>query len=256
MKRYLALLCLLALLVGFAHPQSAIVKRNAVLRTDASTSSDRIATLKPSTTLTLVKPASKAGFLHVTTPDGDTGWVWAKSVQVQDDGDSEENDDLSRLLAAHTDAVGQPLVEDGATVCGPSGDARGSRAQALNNNKNRTDIPDDGAYVPISWTQLRDLPPDRADDLPGAPVVVEGFLVHRVKVESRGKGESTNCHLVDPKEVDWHIYFSGTAGLDDISEALIVETTPRTRPLHKWQKSDLDGIVNKNVPVRISGWLL
>lgn len=37
---------------------------------------------------------------------------------------------------------------------------------------------------------------------------------------------------------------------------MIVETTPRTRPLHKWVKSDLDKVVNKNVPVRISGWLL
>jgi hypothetical protein len=37
---------------------------------------------------------------------------------------------------------------------------------------------------------------------------------------------------------------------------VIVETTPRTRPLHKWVKSDLDKVVNKNVPVRISGWLL
>jgi hypothetical protein len=55
--------------------------------------------------------------------------------------------------------------------------------------------------------------------------------------------------------VDWHIYLSETAGQDDISTAVIVETTPRTRPLHKWAKSDLDSIVNKNIAVR-SGWLL
>ncbi|MFZ0318358.1 MAG: hypothetical protein WAL56_04455, partial [Candidatus Sulfotelmatobacter sp.] len=30
----------------------------------------------------------------------------------------------------------------------------------------------------------------------------------------------------------------------------------RTRPIHKWAESDLDAVVNKNVPVRISGWLL
>jgi len=56
--------------------------------------------------------------------------------------------------------------------------------------------------------------------------------------------------------VDWHIYLSDTADLDDISQAVIVETTPRTRPLHKWKKIDLDNVVNKNTPVRISGWLL
>jgi len=56
--------------------------------------------------------------------------------------------------------------------------------------------------------------------------------------------------------VDWHIYLSDTADLDDISQAVIVETTPRTRPLHKWKKTDLDKVVNKNAPVRISGWLM
>ena len=76
------------------------------------------------------------------------------------------------------------------------------------------------------------------------------------KEESDGSGESTNCHLLKPDEVDWHIYLSDTAALDDISQAVIVETTPRTRPLHKWKKSDLDSVVNKNVPVRVSGWLL
>jgi hypothetical protein len=35
-----------------------------------------------------------------------------------------------------------------------------------------------------------------------------------------------------------------------------VETTPRTRPLHTWDKSVLDGLVNANKQVRISGWLM
>jgi hypothetical protein len=110
--------------------------------------------------------------------------------------------------------------------------------------------------VPISWTALRDLPSDRSSDLPGAPVVVEGFLVHRIKVENEKPGESTNCGLTADNEVDWHIYLSDTADLDDISQAVVVETTPRTRPLHKWKKADLDKVVNKNIPVRISGWLM
>ncbi len=256
MKRVPRLFVILVLFLAAAGAQTAKVKRNVVLRTDPSSSSDKIATLKPPATLTLVKPASKYGFLHVTTADGDTGWVWARFVEVQDEGDSEESDEISKLLAAHTDAVGQPLIENGQSVCGPTGDAKDGKTKALNANKNRTDIPDESAYVLIGWAQLRDLPSERANDLPGAPVVAEGFLVHRVKVENDGKGESTNCHLLDPSEVDWHIYFSDTAGRDDISEAVIVETTPRTRPLHKWKKSDLDAIVNKDIPIRISGWLL
>lgn len=182
-------------------------------------------------------------------------------MQVQDEGDTNETtgtdtDLLSKLVAVHSDAVGQPLVENGSTVCGPTGDASDDKRKALNQNKNRTDIPPADGYVPISWTALRDLPSDRSNDLPGAPGVVEGFLVHRVKVESDGSGESTNCHLLGDNEVDWHIYLSDTAGLDDISQAVIAETTPRTRPLHKWNKSDLDAVVNQGSSVRISGWLL
>ena len=65
-------------------------------------------------------------------------------------------------------------------------------------------------------------------------MVIEGFLVHKVKLKG---AESPNCGLTDPNEVDWHIYTSNTAGLDDISKAVIVETTARIRPIHKWAKS-------------------
>jgi hypothetical protein len=165
-----------------------------------------------------------------------------------------EGDTIAKLLAAHVDAVGQPLVINGETVCGPTGTSGiDDKKKALNTNKNRTDTPADTAYVPVDWADLRDLPANRSEDLPGAPVMLEGFLVHKVKPEG---AESPNCGLTDPDEVDWHIYTSDTAGVDDISKAVIVETTARTRPIHKWAKSDLDAVVNKNVPVRISGWLL
>jgi hypothetical protein len=260
MKRFLRLLAVVLLATALVTAQTATVKRNVVLRSKASSSSNRITTLKPPATLTLINPKAKAGFLHVTTEGGDTGWVFANNVEVHDEGDTNENsgdnDLVKKLLAAHTDAVGQPLVESGSTVCGPTGDAKDDARKGLNMNKNRTDIPSDGAYVPIDWAALRDLPADRSADLPGAPVTVEGFLVHQIKVESGGSGESTNCHLTTPDEVDWHIYVTDTANLDDISQAVIVETTPRTRPLHKWVKSDLDNVVNKNIRVRISGWLI
>jgi uncharacterized protein YgiM (DUF1202 family) len=259
MKRLLRLIVFCIYFIALAGAQSAIVKRNVVLRTKASSSSKAITTLKPPATLTLINPAARNGFLHVITQNGDKGWVFANNVAVQDEGDANEGngveDDLvSKLLAAHTNAVGQPLVIDGETVCGPTGTpTTDAKKQALNRNKNRTDIPGDSAYVKIGWEDLRDLPVSHAEDLPGAPVVVEGFLVHKVKQEG---AESPNCRLTDANEVDWHIYMTDTAGLDNISKAVIVETTARTRPLHKWVKPDLDQVVNKNVPVRISGWLL
>jgi hypothetical protein len=259
MKRLLRLAVFCLWFITLAGAQSAIVKRNVVLRTKASSSSKAITTLKPPATVTLINPAARNGFLHVTTEDGDKGWVFARNVQVQDEGDANEgggveDDIVAKLLAAHTDAVAQPLVINGETVCDPLGKpGNDDRKKTLNRNKNRADIPNDNTYVKIDWVDLRDLPANRADDLPGAPVVVEGFLVHRVKPEG---AESPNCGLTDPDEVDWHIYMTDTANLDDISQAVIVETTPRTRPLHKWAKPDLDQVVNKNVPVRISGWLL
>jgi hypothetical protein len=152
------------------------------------------------------------------------------------------------LFAAHTTPVPQPLMVNGQSVCGPNG----SPAKALNKNKNRTDIPSETAYVPIQWQSLRDLPSNRQNDLPGAPVRVEGFISHQVKAES---GESTNCGLTDPDEVDWHIYLTNQPN-QGIKDAVIVETTPRTRPLHHWDKSALDALVNQNIRVRISGWLM
>jgi hypothetical protein len=259
---------MLAALAALANAETVVVKRQAVLRSQPSSSGQRITSLSPGETLDLVSLAVRNGFRHVITKDGQKGWVWSNNVQVQDEGDSSEgatsgstgtttsSDLVSKLLAMHSDAVGQPLIENGSTVCGPTGDTTDPHKKTLNTNKNRTDIPTDNVYVPIDWASLRDLPSDHAEDLPGSPLTVQGFLVHRVKQESDGSGESTNCHLLNPDEVDWHIYLSDTAGLDDISQAVIVETTPRTRPLHKWKKSDLDAVVNKNVPVRISGWLL
>jgi len=261
MRRLVGVVVFCLFIVSFASSQTATVKRNVVLRAKASTSSEAIDTLTPTTTLTLINPAARNGFLHVQTEDGDKGWVWAKNVQVSDEEDAGEagavveDDTIAKLLAGHTDAVGQPLVINGENVCGPLGTAgNDDKKKTLNRNKNRTDIPASSSYVPVEWAGLRDLPVNHSEDLPGAPVVMENiFLVHKVKPEG---AESPNCGLTDPDEVDWHIYTSDTAGLDDISKAVIIETTARTRTLHKWQQSDLAKLVNKNVPVRISGWLL
>jgi len=260
MKRAIRLLAFCIFAISLSTAQTATVKRNVVLRTGASSSSKAITTLKPPASLTLINPAARNGFLRVQTEDGDKGWVYAKNVEVSDEEDAgeggtpAESDVIAKLLAAHVDAVGQPLVVNGETVCGPMGKpGNDDKKKALNTNKNRTDTPADSAYVKVDWADLRDLPVNHAEDLPGSPVVIEGFLVHKVKPEG---AESPNCGLTDLDEVDWHIYTSDTASLDDISKALIVETTARTRPIHKWVKSDLDAVVNKNVPVRISGWLL
>ena len=262
MKRLLRILLFCLFVVTLANSQTATVKRNVILRAKASKTSKKITTLTPDTELKLINPAPRNGFLHVQTADNGKGWVWANNVSVSDEEDAGEggtvpveNDVIAKMLAAHVDAVGQPLVINGQTVCGPAGTAGSDdRKIALNTNKNRTDIPSDTAYVKVDWADLSYLPFNHSTDLPGSPVVIENvFLVHRVKPEG---AESPNCGLTDPNEVDWHIYTSDTAGADDISKAVVVETTARTRPQHKWQQSALSKFVNKNVPLRISGWLL
>lgn len=163
-----------ALSISLASAQTVIVKRNVVLRSRPSSSGKNLATLTPPSELKIVSLAVRNGYRHVVTDDGTQGWVWSNNVEVQDQGDTNEETGgdtglLAKLLAAHSDAIGQPLIENGATVCGPTGNTTDDKKKELNKNKNRTDIPAAGAYVPISWTALRDLPSDRSSDLPGAP---------------------------------------------------------------------------------------
>jgi hypothetical protein len=56
-----------------------------------------------------------------------------------------------------------------------------------------------------------------------------GSKEHHAECENSGNGESTNCHLVGNNEVRWHIYLTDSPA-QQISSAIIVETTPRTLP--------------------------
>lgn len=162
---------------------------------------------------------------------------------------------IDRLAAARKPAVGQPLVIGGKTVCGAKGNAADAQMQGLNNNKNRTDEPADSDLISLAWDDLRNLPADRVNDIQGAPVSVVGYLSSKVKVQSGSPGESTNCNLSNPDEVDWHMYLT-KAPQQLIATAIIVETTPRVRPNHKWTTQMLAPYVNQRKQVRISGWLM
>lgn len=259
MKRLIHLFLLVVFFLGLASAQTAVVTRNVNLRPDASTDNDPIEKLKPGAKLQLLEPEATDGFFHVQAADGNNGFVWAKNVRVESTPGGpvppSGQDLFTKLMAARKDAVGQPLVEDGSEVCGPNGDATKQKAQALNANKNRTDRPGHSDYVEIGWDDLKNLPSNRANDFQGAPVMVVGFLSHRINVENNGSGESTNCHLLGDDEVDWHIYLTNSPA-QPISQAIIVETTPRTRPSHKWTTDMLRPLVDSQTHVRISGWLM
>lgn len=162
---------------------------------------------------------------------------------------------IAKLSAAKKPAVGQPLTVGGQKVCGPSGNTADPKMQDLNNNKNRTDTPASNDFIPIGWDDVSTLPADKVDDIQGAPVSVIGYLSNRVKVQTGSPGESANCNLLNPNEVDWHMYLTKGPS-QPIKTAIIVETTPRVRPSHKWTPELLTPYVNKNRPLRVSGWLM
>ncbi len=265
MKRLVKILLFLVLSVSLAATQTAVVTRDVNLRPDPSTDNDPIGHLQPGTQIHLLEPDPTDGFFHIRTEDDQTGWVWGKRIRIQPNtsgpptGSSNPptsgQDLFAKLIAAKKAAVGQSLVENGSEVCGPTGDAADDKRKALNTNKNRTDQPGDTDYVDISWEDLEKLPSGRVDDFQGAHVAVVGFLSHRINVENKGSGESTNCHLLGRNEVDWHMYLTKSAA-QPISEAIIVETTPRTRPSHRWTTAMLAPLVDSHRLVRISGWLM
>ena len=125
----------------------------------------------------------------------------------------------------------------------------------LNNNKNRTDEPGPADYISVDWAVMESLPADKVSDIQGAPVAVVGYLSNKVNVENKSPGESTNCNLLKLDEVDWHMYLTEKPK-QPIKNAIIVETTPRVRPNHKWTTDMLTPYVNKGKQVRISGWLM
>ncbi len=271
MKRLLHLFVLCLLWTSLTRAQTAVVKRNVNLRSDSSIHSDIVELLKPGAQLQLLEPDQTNGFYHVTAADGQDGWVWARNITllagtptpttptnqpgVSTPSPTSPGDLFSQLMNARKTAIGQPLIENGNQVCGPTGKTTNPTAIALNNNKNRTDLPGDSDYVDIGWSDLESLPSDRISDFVSAPVRVVGFLSHRIKVENTGNGESTNCNLTGNSEVDWHIYLTNSPA-QQISSAIIVETTPRTRPQHKWTTAMLAPLVDSQTQVRISGWLM
>ncbi|MGA2098098.1 MAG: SH3 domain-containing protein [Candidatus Acidiferrum sp.] len=270
MKRLLHLLIVCFLWITAASAQTAVVKRNVNLRSESSTSSDIIETLKPGDQLNLVSTTKSNGFYQVTTSDGQKGWVWARNIKILGASPTPtpspapnpstptpppSSNLFSQLMNARKSPTPQPLIINGTQVCGPTGDATNPTAIALNTNKNRTDMPGDSDYVDVRWNDLANLPSNRATDFVSAPVRVIGFLSHKINVENTGNGESTNCHKTADDEVDWHIYLT-EASNQPISKAIIIETTPRTRPMHSWTTSMLGALVNSSNQVRVSGWLM
>jgi uncharacterized protein YgiM (DUF1202 family) len=237
--------------------QTASVQRSSNLRKSPNTNSAILESLNQGDSVTLTSTKKRLGYYHVRASDGMLGWVWGSNVSTGASSNAGGNPPPvphpgsglpAQLAAAIVTAVPQALVINGHSVCGPTG----KPTKALNSSKNRTDIPDANSYISVDWNALAGLPSSQANKVQGAPVAVEGYLSHKVNVEG---AESTNCGLTNQDEVDWHMYLTNQPK-QGIAQAIIVETTPRTRPLHSWNKSTLDALVDSDTRVRMSGWLM
>src|SRR5947208_16762061 len=82
MKRFLHFLVLCLLWTSHATAQTAVVKRNVNLRSDASSDSDIVELLKPETHLILAKPNHINPFNTESTINGKAGWVCERTIKV------------------------------------------------------------------------------------------------------------------------------------------------------------------------------
>ncbi len=271
--------------------QTAIVERKTSLRKDPSAKHTPITTLLPDDKLTIVDKAGAPDYWHVRTEEGQIGYVYRKSVLVAAPAPATSNSTTTPPAATATTGsattpAGGTAPEGIATVissswskpapvskafegsegtCADSGDGGDT---ATNLRKNRIDpLP---ATHDVTWSAINTLAypaakPSRLNWTPGqlaqiepfegAPLRVVAYLSHQVKVETEGKGESTNCHFTQPEDVDWHIYLTEHPN-EPISKAVIVETTPRIRAGHNWDPAQLQKWVNQDKPVRITGFLM
>ena len=280
LNRFVLLIVLLSGLFVPISAQQAVLKNRATLRGDPSSSHPPKLHLDAGDDVDLISPSPTHGYYHVTTSDGTEGWIYSRSLEIL------SNTNVAVAPPTTSNAPSTPPtpptgIADSVSSdwekptpnqtsfngpdgeCGPTGDGGDTLTNA---RKNRTDTPP--LYHEVTWKALDSLPyphpaPRALTDwtaqqlqviqpFEGIPVSVVGYLV-KIKVEG---AESTNCHFVNPEEVDWHIPLVQHFG-DGEATAVVVETTPRLRKDHpKWTAASLAPWVNSNSPVRISGWTL
>jgi hypothetical protein len=280
--RSLLALVFACLIAGSAIAAEVIIKNRATLRSDPSTQRAPLAILHPDEHLDLIEPAPTAGYYHVRSEEGEEGWVYSRNVEIVTD-----TPPTPQPPATSPTSPGQPTAAasvassipptwdkpnpntttfDGPDGhCGPTGDGGDA---ATNGRKNRTDVP--AVYPAATWKAVQTMPypvagKSLADWTPeqlaqiepyqGVAVSVVGYLA-ALKPQDHGSGESTNCHLTNSEEVDWHMALVEKAN-DPESTSIVVETTPRVRKLHPtWTPHALAPWLNSTSPIRISGWTL
>src|ERR1017187_6065528 len=162
-------LALVSTLTLSAFSQTVSLQHNSNLRKSASTSSAIIELLSTGTKVTLLSNKPRSGYYNVQAADGAMGWVLAKNVSISSTfgtlaAQPISGSLLNQLHAARVAAVPQPLVIGGEEVCAAVGNSSDPKMIKLNSQKNRIDIPEATAYIPVDWEALKGLPSTRSEE--------------------------------------------------------------------------------------------
>ena len=175
---------------------------------------------------------------------------------------------LTRFSRAGVDVLERapkpPPVDSEFKGCGPGGS---QPDYALNLRKNRIDTA--ATYVAVPFQMIARLPWPRQAALrfrnqwargerssvaryEGAPVQVAGHMMG-FKLEIP---EPPNCYASDPETKDYHIWLT-LRPHENRKRSVVVEITPRVRVSHPgWTEAKLQALVDSQIPVRVSGWLM
>jgi len=261
---------------GRAVAQQARVTHAAVVHKTWESTSDVVARLATGVLVTFT--VHRGGYTHVTSAQGNTGWVYSRYLDELASGGASASTTPGAPTTT-TSGVGgikgvaklsKPKpVEANVAACPNIGRSSAKLDTATNLLKNRIQ---DGQYTAVDFRTVLALPWQgmktrrylwtpadlkRTQDYEGAAISVTGYLV-----EAEPKmGEATNCGKDSDDWVDWHIWLVETRGeaqSKDKTQSIVVESTPRVRKEYpaRFDLATLRQWIKDGRQVTVSGWLM
>jgi hypothetical protein len=272
MKTRFLISWLLCFVSGHAIAQQARVTHNAVVHKTWESTSEVVARLAAGVMVTFT--VHRGGYTHVTSTQGNTGWVYSRYLEELPTGATPPNPPPATTTGvdgiksiAH---LPKPApVEANAAACANIGTSSTKLDTATNLLKNRIQ---DGHYTAVDFNSVLALPWQgmrtrrylwsaadlkRTEDYEGAAISVTGYLVD---AEPKA-AESPNCGKTTEDWVDWHIWLVATAEEaknKDKTQSIVVETTPRVRNEFptRFDLATLKQWIKGVKQVTVSGWLM
>jgi len=273
--------------VASAAATTGVVQRETNLRTTPSTQETPRRLLLPATRVDIVEPEPRDGFLHVKTPDGEEGWVWARNIRVEEGRAAVALPGRAPARRAEARAT-QPLADRAAAArrksagacadsladCPDSGCAGPDEPHGLLNRQKRT-IPPDGSAKLLTFKNLRALQAGTDKVTPEGVDISDRSLLHNIDVGGLtagegdlvdvvgfiapdrtlrpGSAESVNCRLTGAGNNDVHVPIVEHAD-DSEFQSLVVEPIPQHRD-PAWTLTALQRLQSQGTLLLIRGQL-